>query len=161
MGRTQLPDPESREISSLRTALLGSEEWCLLYTGYSEGHQHACHAGYPGLCGTYRPCGSTLRLSLLNFRDNSFKITEDENSTLSLTPTGAVWGRTRVKIAYEDGKVQPVHYFITDSAPTTINKLGELNTTISFSSGFICHNMGLLNPFSSPPRPPSLNLRTQ
>lgn len=61
--------------------------------------------------------------------DNAFKITRGANGILSLTPTGSVWGRTRVTITYEDGKVQTVHYFITDSAPSVISKLGQFSTT--------------------------------
>lgn len=61
--------------------------------------------------------------------DNAFKISQNSKGTLSLTPTGSIWGRTKVTIKYTDGKVQTVHYFITDSAPAVISKLGEFSTT--------------------------------
>lgn len=46
-----------------------------------------------------------------------------------LTPTGSVWGRTRVTITYADGKKQTIHYFITKSAPSAIGDLGRFFTT--------------------------------
>lgn len=61
--------------------------------------------------------------------DNSFTITKGSDNTYSLVPTGSVWGRTKVTIKYSDGKVQTVHYFITESAPTVVSKLGEFTTT--------------------------------
>ncbi|CAI7600922.1 unnamed protein product [Penicillium discolor] len=89
-----------------------------------------------GIPGYVVPVDLTARLYIFHSRisevvseDNSFKITKGANDTLSLTPTGLVWGRTRVTITYEDGKVQTIHYFITDSAPATISKLGEFTTT--------------------------------
>lgn len=60
--------------------------------------------------------------------NNAFKISQD-SKVISLTPTGSAWGRTKVTITYTDGKVQTVHYFITDSAPAVISKLGEFSTT--------------------------------
>ncbi|KAF7525950.1 hypothetical protein PCG10_004458 [Penicillium crustosum] len=89
-----------------------------------------------GIPGYVVPIDLTARLYISHSRisevvsdDNSFQITQGANGTLSLTPTGEVWGRTRVTITYEDGKVQTIHYFITDSAPATISKLGEFTTT--------------------------------
>lgn len=61
--------------------------------------------------------------------NNAFKISQASKGVLSLTPTGSVWGRTKVTITYTDGRVQTVHYFITDSAPAVISKLGEFSTT--------------------------------
>ncbi|OOQ90480.1 hypothetical protein PEBR_04143 [Penicillium brasilianum] len=61
--------------------------------------------------------------------NNAFKISQDSKDTLTLTPTGSVWGRNKVVITYTDGKIQTVHYFITDSAPTVISKLGDFSTT--------------------------------
>ncbi|OQE38003.1 hypothetical protein PENCOP_c009G07162 [Penicillium coprophilum] len=69
------------------------------------------------------------QISEIVSEDNSFNITKRANGALSLTPTGLVWGRTRVTLTYEDGKVQTIHYFITDSAPAAIGKLGEFTTT--------------------------------
>ncbi|KAJ5382926.1 hypothetical protein N7517_000837 [Penicillium concentricum] len=89
-----------------------------------------------GIPGYVVPVDLTARLYIFHSQisevvseDNSFKITQGANGDLSLTPTGLVWGRTRVTITYEDGKVQTIHYFITDSAPATIRKLGEFTTT--------------------------------
>ncbi|KAJ5827252.1 hypothetical protein N7447_004015 [Penicillium robsamsonii] len=89
-----------------------------------------------GIPGYVVPVDLTARLYVFHSQisevvseNNSFKITHGANGALSLTPTGLVWGRTRVTITYEDGKVQTIHYFITDSAPATVSKLGEFTTT--------------------------------
>ncbi|KAJ5568722.1 hypothetical protein N7450_011208 [Penicillium hetheringtonii] len=68
-------------------------------------------------------------ISKIESDDDAFKINRDQKNMLTLTPTGAVWGRTKVTITYEDGKVQTVHYFITESAPDVISKLGAFSTT--------------------------------
>lgn len=68
-------------------------------------------------------------IAKIECKDNAFKITRGANGTLSLMPTGSVWGRTRVTITYADGKVQTVHYFITESVPSVISKLGHFSTT--------------------------------
>lgn len=60
---------------------------------------------------------------------DAFRVTRNAHGTLTLTPTGSVWGRTRVTVTYTDGKVQTVHYFITESAPEIIGKLGQFSTT--------------------------------
>ncbi|KAF4158076.1 hypothetical protein CNMCM6936_003710 [Aspergillus lentulus] len=59
---------------------------------------------------------------------NALTITRKEN-TLSLTPTGSAWGRNRLTITYADGKTQTVHYFITESAPDAVARLGQFSTS--------------------------------
>ncbi|GAQ05979.1 hypothetical protein ALT_3300 [Aspergillus lentulus] len=59
---------------------------------------------------------------------NALTITRKEN-TLSLTPTGSAWGRNRLTITYADGKSQTVHYFITESAPDAVARLGQFSTS--------------------------------
>ncbi|UDD66066.1 hypothetical protein AFCA_013229 [Aspergillus flavus] len=61
--------------------------------------------------------------------NNAFDIARPSSNLVSLSPTESAWGRTRVTITYADGKVQTVHYFITDTAPDVISKLGEFSTT--------------------------------
>jgi hypothetical protein len=61
--------------------------------------------------------------------NNAFDITQGSSNSISLTPTGSLWGRTKVTISYADGKTQTVHYFITDAAPDIISKLGHFSTT--------------------------------
>lgn len=68
-------------------------------------------------------------ISKIESSDGAFDITKTQNGTFTLKPTGSVWGRTKVTITYEDGKIQTVHYFITKSAPEVISKLGEFSTT--------------------------------
>ncbi|KAH1633752.1 hypothetical protein KXX39_009025 [Aspergillus fumigatus] len=60
--------------------------------------------------------------------DNALAITRKDN-TLLLTPTGSVWGRNRLTITYADGKTQTVHYFITESAPDAVARLGQFSTS--------------------------------
>ncbi|KAJ5098849.1 hypothetical protein N7532_005850 [Penicillium argentinense] len=69
-----------------------------------------------------------LGISKVTSDDDAFKI-ENQNGTLLLTPTGSVWGRTKVTITYDDGKIQTIHYFITESLPSVISKLSEFSTT--------------------------------
>lgn len=61
--------------------------------------------------------------------NNSFKIAQSSGEKIILTPTGTTWGRTKLTITYADGKVQTVHYFITESAPDVIRKLGQFSTS--------------------------------
>ncbi|KAJ5664595.1 hypothetical protein N7462_011408 [Penicillium macrosclerotiorum] len=90
-----------------------------------------------GIPGYVVPADLTAQLHVLHSNSISrvesegaaFEITQQTSNKLALTPTGAVWGRTKVTITYVDGKVQTVHYFITDSAPTVITKLGKFTTT--------------------------------
>lgn len=60
--------------------------------------------------------------------DNALAITRKDN-TLLLTPTGSAWGRNRLTITYADGKTQTVHYFITESAPDAVARLGQFSTS--------------------------------
>ncbi|CAI7669971.1 unnamed protein product [Penicillium pancosmium] len=68
-------------------------------------------------------------ISKIESSGDAFKITKSQTNTFALTPTGFVWGRAKVTITYKDGKVQTVHYFITESAPAVISRLGKFSTT--------------------------------
>lgn len=46
-----------------------------------------------------------------------------------LTPSSSAWGRVRVSIKYNDGKVQAVHYYVTKTTSETLNDLGSFLTT--------------------------------
>ncbi|CCT74847.1 uncharacterized protein FFUJ_10918 [Fusarium fujikuroi IMI 58289] len=46
-----------------------------------------------------------------------------------LTPSPSSWGRVRVSIKYNDGKVQTVHYYVTKPTSETLNDLGSFLTT--------------------------------
>ena len=89
-----------------------------------------------GVPGFVVPVDLTAQLHVLHSKisnvtsdNNGFNITQDSKGVLTLTPTGSVWGRSKVTITYADGKVQTVHYFITDSAVTILSKLGRFSTT--------------------------------
>ncbi|EKM61705.1 uncharacterized protein PHACADRAFT_204873 [Phanerochaete carnosa HHB-10118-sp] len=45
------------------------------------------------------------------------------------TLTGHTWGRARLTVAYADGTVQTVHYYVTKAATTVIADLGSFLTT--------------------------------
>ncbi|RBR13570.1 hypothetical protein FVER53590_08529 [Fusarium verticillioides] len=49
-----------------------------------------------------------------------------------LIPSSSAWGRVRVSIKYNDGKVQTVHYFVTKPTSETLNDLGNFLTTESW-----------------------------
>ncbi|KAF5646182.1 glycoside hydrolase family 43 [Fusarium sp. NRRL 52700] len=46
-----------------------------------------------------------------------------------LTPSPSAWGRVRVAIKYNDGRLQTVHYFVTKPTSETLNDLGSFLTT--------------------------------
>ncbi|WP_081933420.1 DUF5695 domain-containing protein [Shewanella mangrovi] len=43
--------------------------------------------------------------------------------------TGKHWGRARLNIYYDDGKLQTVHYFVTEPMRTAVDKLGQFSFT--------------------------------
>lgn len=59
----------------------------------------------------------------------AFNVASQSATRYTLTPTGSVWGRTRVTISYVNGKVQTAHYYIIKPAPETIGDLGNFLTT--------------------------------
>ncbi|GFF52291.1 hypothetical protein IFM46972_09501 [Aspergillus udagawae] len=82
------------------------------------------------------PRDLTIQLRILAPADVSSVVSEGnalaiarKDNTLSLTPTGSAWGRTRLTITYADGKTQTVHYFITESAPDAVARLGQFSTS--------------------------------
>lgn len=61
-----------------------------------------------------------------------------------LTPTTTAWGRSRITILYQDGKIQTVHYYITKPAPSALADLGRFFTTSA-------HFTDTLDPFNRAP----------
>jgi hypothetical protein len=47
----------------------------------------------------------------------------------TLTPSASAWGRVRLTLAYADGTVQTVHYYITKPGPNALADLGGFLTT--------------------------------
>lgn len=43
--------------------------------------------------------------------------------------TGQTWGRSRLSIAYTDGTLQTVHYYVTKGASQAVSDLGNFLTT--------------------------------
>ncbi|KAF4961143.1 hypothetical protein FGADI_379 [Fusarium gaditjirri] len=64
--------------------------------------------------------------------NGAFEVTNSSTRILTrywLSPSSSAWGRVRVSIKYNDGKVQTVHYYITKTTPETLNDLGSFLTT--------------------------------
>jgi hypothetical protein len=88
-----------------------------------------------GIPGYVVPADSSTRL-FLNYSSpvktidvgGAFAIARSGDA-YKLTPVASVWGRVRVKITYEDGKIQSVHYFIPKAAPSALADLGHFFTT--------------------------------
>ncbi|KAM0211717.1 hypothetical protein ACHAQD_010127 [Fusarium lateritium] len=59
----------------------------------------------------------------------SFGTKENNDGTYTLTPSSSAWGRVRVSIKYNDGKVQTIHYYVTKTTTETLNNLGSFLTT--------------------------------
>lgn len=88
-----------------------------------------------GLPGYVVPSGSSTKLYLnysspvKNFEtEGSFGVLNSGNA-YRLTPSASSWGRARVTITYQDGKVQTVHYYIPKAAPSALADLGQFFTT--------------------------------
>ncbi|KAG7040371.1 putative glycoside hydrolase family 43 protein [Colletotrichum scovillei] len=59
----------------------------------------------------------------------SLSVTLTGNATYTLTPRESARGRARVTVAYSDGEVQTIHYYITKSAPETYQAMRHFLTT--------------------------------
>ncbi|KAF4338923.1 glycoside hydrolase family 43 [Fusarium beomiforme] len=59
----------------------------------------------------------------------AFEISKDGDKQYTLTASSSAWGRVRVTITYEDGKVQTVHYYMTKATTETLGDLGKFLTT--------------------------------
>jgi hypothetical protein len=103
-----------------------------------------------GIPGYIVPTGSTAKL-YLNYSspvksldtEGAFDVSSSGDA-YRLTPTASSWGRARVTITYQDGKVQTVHYFIPKAAPETLAGLGQFFTTAA-------HFTNASDPFSRAP----------
>lgn len=60
---------------------------------------------------------------------DAFEMRRDSEWKYTLTPSATTWGRVRVTITYNDGKVQTVHYYVTKSTTETLTDLGNFLTT--------------------------------
>lgn len=98
-------------------------------------------AGVPvavGIPGFVIPSGSSARLFLEHSSPvrsidagGALEISEQNSpeAAYKLTPAPSAWGRARVTITYDDGKIQTVHYFIPKAAPSSLADLGKFFTT--------------------------------
>jgi hypothetical protein len=51
------------------------------------------------------------------------------NGHYTVTPSRSAWGRVRLTVAYADGKVQTIHYYVTKPGTEAIANLGQFLTT--------------------------------
>ncbi|KAJ0150918.1 hypothetical protein CTA2_392 [Colletotrichum tanaceti] len=92
-----------------------------------------------GIPGYVVPTDLTARLYLTHSAPvksidghGAFTVVQDaaaKGTPYLVTPTAGAWGRAKITIAYEDGKTQVVHYFVTKPAPETVSDLGHFLTT--------------------------------
>ncbi|KAF4450799.1 hypothetical protein F53441_6131 [Fusarium austroafricanum] len=59
----------------------------------------------------------------------AFEVKENGDRKYTLTPSPFAWGRIRVTITYDDGKLQTVHYYVTKATTETLGDLGSFLTT--------------------------------
>ncbi|KAK1974525.1 hypothetical protein LZ30DRAFT_607764 [Colletotrichum cereale] len=92
-----------------------------------------------GIPGYVVPADLTARLYLTHSSSiksidghGSFTVDQDtgaKGTPYLLTPSAGSWGRAKITVAYEDGKTQAIHYFITKPAPEAVSDLGHFLTT--------------------------------
>ena len=51
------------------------------------------------------------------------------NGHYTVTPSRSAWGRVRLTVAYADGKLQTIHYYVTKPGTEAIANLGQFLTT--------------------------------
>ena len=92
-----------------------------------------------GIPGYVVPADSSARLYITHTSPvknidagGAFTITDLSDSAYKLTPVASAWGRVRVTISYEDGKIQTVHYKITKTAPAALADMGHFFTTAAY-----------------------------
>ena len=61
--------------------------------------------------------------------EGALEIEAGENGRYTLTPSESAWGRVRLTVEYEDGKIQTIHYYITKSTVDTLADMGSFLTT--------------------------------
>ncbi|KAI1879261.1 hypothetical protein JX265_002215 [Neoarthrinium moseri] len=61
--------------------------------------------------------------------EDALVLESSKSDIYTVTPSKTAWGRVRVTIAYTDGKIQTVHYYITKPATEAVSDLGSFSTT--------------------------------
>ncbi|KAF3807189.1 hypothetical protein GCG54_00013524 [Colletotrichum gloeosporioides] len=62
----------------------------------------------------------------------SLSVDQTGDSAYSVTPTDHAFGRARLTITYDDGKIQTIHYYITKPATEALQDMGHLLTTKAY-----------------------------
>ncbi|OTA81827.1 hypothetical protein M434DRAFT_17213 [Hypoxylon sp. CO27-5] len=91
-----------------------------------------------GVPGYIIPRGSTAQLflqansSAVSFSSEpveSLAFSQLSEDSYGITPSPTFWGRSRLTIDYEDGRIQTVHYYVTKAGTETLGDLGKFLTT--------------------------------
>lgn len=75
-------------------------------------------------------------LGMTTTPEDAFNISRISDRVYSLTPANNVYGRTRLNLAFSDGRNQTVHYNIVKSAPTVVSSLGQFLTSSQFYTNY-------------------------
>ncbi|GAB1321049.1 hypothetical protein MFIFM68171_11259 [Madurella fahalii] len=59
----------------------------------------------------------------------ALQVTDAADGLYQVVPDGRAWGRARLSIAYSDGRVQTIHYWVTKPANEAVADLGQFLTT--------------------------------
>lgn len=68
------------------------------------------------------------------------------NKTYTIRPSDSAWGRVRLTVKYQDGKLQTIHYYITKPASEAVSDLGRFLANESWYTD-------LSDPFGRAPSP--------
>ncbi|KAI1139284.1 hypothetical protein F5Y05DRAFT_343460 [Hypoxylon sp. FL0543] len=91
-----------------------------------------------GVPGYIVPRGSTAQLflqansSAISFSSEpveSLAFSQLSENSYGITPSPTFWGRSRLTIQYEDGRIQTVHYYVTKTGADTLGDMGKFLTT--------------------------------
>lgn len=64
--------------------------------------------------------------------EGALNVDAGEEGRYTVTPSDSAWGRVRLSVEYEDGKVQTIHYYITKSTTEALSDMGSFLTTKAY-----------------------------
>ncbi len=59
----------------------------------------------------------------------ALRVSQTASGSYQIVPSSQAWGRTRLSLAFSDGRVQTVHYYVTKPATQAVAELGRFLTT--------------------------------
>ncbi|KAI0835889.1 hypothetical protein F5Y06DRAFT_113263 [Hypoxylon sp. FL0890] len=91
-----------------------------------------------GVPGFIIPRGATAQLflqaesSAISFSSEpveSLAFSQLYENSYGITPSPTFWGRSRLTVEYEDGRIQTIHYYVTKTATESLGDMGKFLTT--------------------------------